>query len=192
MSQNLSPYIESGILELYALNDLPDDEKLGVERMLAMYPELRQELYAIELALENYAVSRGIKPPEHVETRLVGSLLNFDFPLIDPFSDYRNWLPLIQSFGELPLAEDGRHLKMLRCDEKVTQMLIVSTTDIEEETHVDEHESFLIVAGECKCTIGNKVRLMGAGDYMEIPLHELHDVTLVSEQVVAILQRVKV
>lgn len=192
MSPNLRPYIESGILELYALNDLPEDEKLGVERMIAMYPELRQELHAIELALENYATSRGVKPPEHLEARIVGSLLNFDLPLINQFSDYRNWLPLIRSFGELPLAQDGRHLKVLRSDEKVTQMLIVSTTDIEEETHVDEHESFLIIEGECKCTIGHKVRLMGAGDYMEIPLHELHNVTLVSKQVVAILQRIKV
>ncbi len=198
---NLQPYIESGILELYALNVLADDETSGVERMIATYPELKQELEAIELALESYATSRWVKPSNYLEERIVESILNLkkekdlyitDLPLINRFSDYRNWLPLIKSFGKLSLGEDGKHFEVLRQDEKVTQMLVFSTTDVEEETHTDEQESFLILEGECKCTIGDKVRLMGAGDYMEIPLHELHDVTLVSEQVVAILQRVKV
>jgi mannose-6-phosphate isomerase-like protein (cupin superfamily) len=198
---NLQPYIDSGILELYALDALPDDEKKGVERMLTTYPQLKEELTAIELALENYAVSREITPPNYLEELVIESLLNLekekafdvdDLPLINRFSDYRNWLPLLKSFEELPLASDGRHLKVLRSDEKVTQILIISTTDIEEETHEDEHESFLILEGECKCTVGDKVRLMGAGDYMEIPLYELHDVTLVSKRVVAVLQRIKV
>ena len=198
---NLQPYIESGILELYALNVLADDEMSGVERMIATYPELKRELEAIELALESYAASRWVKPPNYLEERIVGSILNLekekslyiaDLPLINRFSDYRNWLPVVKNFAELSAGEDGKHFEVLRQDEKVIQMLVFSTTDIEEETHTDEQESFLILEGECKCTIGDKVRLMGAGDYMEIPLHELHDVTLVSKQVVAILQRIKV
>ncbi len=115
-----------------------------------------------------------------------------NLPFINRFSDYRNWLPLVKNFGELPLAEDGRHLKILQQDEKITQILIVSTTNIEEETHEDEYESFLILSGSCKCTIGENVRLMATGDYMEIPLHKPHDVELISDSVVAILQRVKV
>ncbi|MES2653158.1 MAG: cupin domain-containing protein [Bacteroidota bacterium] len=185
---NLKPYIESGILELYALNSLANDERRGVERMLATYPELKHELDAIEFALENYAKATSVKPPDYLKERIVESL----FPLINRFADYKNWLPLIKGFDEVSLAEDGRYLKILRHDERVTQILIVSTTDIEEETHEDEYESFLILEGECRCTIGDKLTLMAPGDYMEIPLHEPHDVELVSERVIAILQRVKV
>lgn len=197
---NLKPYIESGILELYALNSLPDDELRGVERMLAMYPELRKELDAIEMALENYAEATKVNPPEYVKESVVGSLLNLEkekqmnsenLPLINRFTDYKNWLSFVGSFGELRLGEDGKHLKVLRHDNEVVQMLVVSTTDIEEETHENEYESFLILEGECKCKVGDKLTLMGAGDYMEIPLHQPHDVELISEKVVAILQRIK-
>lgn len=197
---NLKSYIESGIIERYVLNDLPVNEKRGVERMLHTYPELREELNAIELALQSYATSQKITPPHYLQEQVIKSLLNFekekamdieDLPLINRFSDFKNWLPMVERLGELPLADDGRCIKILRCDEQVTQILIVSTTDIEEETHENEYESFLILSGACKCTIGNNVRLMEAGDYMEIPLHALHDVALVSESVVAILQRIK-
>ncbi|MBC7616231.1 MAG: cupin domain-containing protein [Pedobacter sp.] len=197
---NLKSYIESGIIEWYVLNDLPVDEKRGFERMLRTYPELREELNAIELALQSYATSQKIMPPHYLQEKVVKSLLNLekekamdieDLPLIDRFSDYKNWLPMVERLGELPLADDGRCVKILRCDEQVTQTLIVSTTDIEEETHEDEYESFLILSGACKCTIGDNIRFMEAGDYMEIPLHMLHNVALVSESVVAILQRIR-
>jgi mannose-6-phosphate isomerase-like protein (cupin superfamily) len=197
---NLKPYIESGILELYALNSLPDEEKMGVERMLATYPELRAELNGIERALESYATSRWVKPADHLEKLVIDSLENLakekimdpnDLPLINRFADYKNWLPLFENFEDLSL-ENGRHVKVLRHDEKVTQMLIVSTTDIEEETHQAEYESFLILSGQCKCTVGDQVRLMGPGDFMEIPLDEVHDVSLVSPKVMAILQHIKI
>lgn len=183
---NLKPYIESGILELYVLNSLSNDERRGVERMLAMYPELKQELDAIESALESYAKVASVKPPDYLKERIIDSL----FPLINCFADYKNWLPLLKGLEEFPLGEDGRYLKILRQDQHVTQMLIVSNTDIEEEIHEDEYESFLVLEGECKCKIGDKLTFMGAGDYMEIPLHETHEVELLSKRVVAILQRI--
>ena len=185
---NLKPYIDSGILELYAVNSLTNDERKGVERMLAMYPELKQELDAIELALESYAKATSIKPPDYLKERIVGSL----FPLINSSSDYRNWLSFAKDLEERSLDKEGRYLKVLRQDSHVTQLLIISTTDIEEEIHEDEYESFLILEGECRCKIGDKLTHMSAGDYMEIPLHQTHDVELVSERVVAILQRINV
>ncbi|RZK37358.1 MAG: cupin domain-containing protein [Pedobacter sp.] len=198
---NLRAYIDSGVLELYAINSLSEQESKDVEAMLARFPELRKELLSIENALESYAKSRWIAPPSHLEDIVVSSLLNLEkekamdltnLPLINRFSDYKNWLPLVQSFGNLSIGEDGRFVKVLRHDDRVTQMLIVSTTDIEEEVHDDEHESFLILSGDCRCTIGNNERLMKAGDFMDIPLYEEHDVKLVSETVMAILQRVKI
>ena len=114
-----------------------------------------------------------------------------DLPVINRFSDHKDWLQMLEGLTEVQLDERGRWIKVLRQNEQITQMLIVSTTDIEEETHENEYESFLILSGACKCTIGNNVTLMEAGDYMEIPLHLAHDVALASERVVAILQRIK-
>ncbi|RZK01680.1 MAG: hypothetical protein EOO43_24080 [Flavobacterium sp.] len=198
---NLRAYIDSGVLELYALNSLSEQESKDVETMLVKFPELRRELVSIENALEYYAKSRWVSPPSQLEDIVVSSLLNLekekamdiaDLPLINRFSNYKNWMPLVQSFGDLSVGKDGKFVKVLRHDDRVTQMLIVSATDIEQEVHVDEYESFLILAGDCRCTVNNNVRMMKTGDFMDIPLHQEHDVKLVSETVMAILQHVKI
>jgi mannose-6-phosphate isomerase-like protein (cupin superfamily) len=198
---NIKAYIESGILEQYVIGTLSEAERIEVQVCLATYEQLRKELERIETTLENYAFKNAVSPPSRLKERFLESIANLelekqmklsDLPLINKYSDYKNWLKLIENFGNLPLGEDGRHISMLRQDDKVTQMLIVSTTDIEQETHLMEHESFLILEGECKCTIGDQTRLMCAGDFMQIPLFEPHDVQLKSAKVTAILQLVKV
>lgn len=55
-------YIESGILELYVLGQLNDQEQREVEAMAAKYPEVKQEIEAIEIAMEQYAMARSIEP----------------------------------------------------------------------------------------------------------------------------------
>jgi mannose-6-phosphate isomerase-like protein (cupin superfamily) len=198
---NIKTYIESGILELYVMGQLSETESTEVAYYLDIYPELAKELEQIEIALENYALQNAIKPSQGIKQQLFDSITNLqledemdlaNLPFINKHSDYKNWLKLIADFGKLPLGEDGRHIRVLRHDEEITQMLIVSTTDIEQEVHLIEHESFLILEGECRCTIGDEVRLMSAGDFMQIPLFENHDVQLISPQVTAILQRVRI
>lgn len=50
--------IESGILELYVLGRLSDQEKAAVERMRSRFPEVQAELSKVELAME--AVDRKL------------------------------------------------------------------------------------------------------------------------------------
>ena len=92
----------------------------------------------------------------------------------------------------MPSFEDGKSVKVLRHDDRVSQMLVVSMTDIAQETHENEYESFLILEGECKCVVGEDIRFMKAGDFMPIPLHALHHVEVLSNSVTAILQHVAV
>jgi mannose-6-phosphate isomerase-like protein (cupin superfamily) len=197
---NLKPYIESGILELYVLGVLAIGEKMGVERMISVYPELRIELQSIEEALENYAFSNAIKPNAKLKHTILASIANTkqesemavgNLPLINKFTDYKNWLKLMDEVGPITL-ENGLFLKELRHDEQVLQSFIVAAVNIPEETHALEHESFLILEGQVNCIINGKSNLMGPGDFMAIPLNEPHDVILLSNQVTAILQRVKI
>jgi quercetin dioxygenase-like cupin family protein len=197
---NLKPYIESGILELYVLGVLAIGEKMGVERMISVYPELRIELQSIEEALENYAFSNAIKPNAKLKHTILASIANTkqesemavgNLPLINKFTDYKNWLKLMDEVGPITL-ENGLFLKELRHDEQVMQSFIVAAVNIPEETHALEHESFLILEGQVNCIINGKSNLMGPGDFMAIPLNEPHDVILLSNQVTAILQRVKI
>ncbi len=85
-----------------------------------------------------------------------------------------------------------RSVEILTHTEELTQMLLVSSTDFDWETHDDVDESFLILSGEALCTIGDKTTLMATGDFMAVPLHVPHSVKLVSPVVTAILQRQKI
>ena len=197
---NLQPYIASGILELYVLDLLSQAEKIGVERMLKVYPILREEVLAIESALENYARINAIPPSKKLEkeiTEIVNNLsieqhISFEqLPRINEYSNYLNWLPLIEPIKPNKI-DDGIFNKVLQHKEQITQVLVVSEINIPEEIHDDELESFLILEGNCECIVSGKSRFMGPGDFMAIPLYEPHDVIVKSKQVIAILQRVKI
>ncbi|RZJ82508.1 MAG: cupin domain-containing protein [Flavobacterium sp.] len=196
---NLQPYIASGILELYVLDLLSPDEKLGVERMLKVYPILKQEVLEIENALEHYANANAIQPSKKLENDMLEIVKNLtieqeislsQLPVINQHSNYLNWMPLLEQVKPVQLT-DGIFNKVLQHNDQITQVLVVSEINIPEEIHEDEHESFLILEGNCECIVNGKSRFMGPGDFMEIPLHEPHDVILKSKQVTAILQRVK-
>ena len=67
---NIHEYISSGILEAYALGELSETECREVERNLARYPELRDELALIEEAQEKLLMQAAIKPRAFVKDNL--------------------------------------------------------------------------------------------------------------------------
>lgn len=196
----IKAYLESGILELYVLDQLSFSERIGVEEMIFNYPVLKNELAEIELALENFATVNAVMPAANLADITINNILKSEneqfndfneLPLIHKFSDAKKWLDLINEI-EMPPADNGKAVKVLRHDDRVCQMLVISSTDIEQETHENEYESFLILKGECKCVVGSEIRMMKAGDFMPIPLHALHHVEILGESVTAILQHVTV
>jgi anti-sigma-K factor RskA len=73
--EDIKAYIESGILELYALGDVTRDEKLQVEEMISKHPAIKAELEEIERSMEAYAAENAIEPPEALRNRTLNSLL---------------------------------------------------------------------------------------------------------------------
>lgn len=63
---NITDYISSGILEAYVLGDLSEQERREVEQNLSLYPELRNELAAIEEAQERFVMKTAISPKASV------------------------------------------------------------------------------------------------------------------------------
>jgi len=63
-------YIETGILELYVLGQLNVREQKEVEQMAADFPEIREEINAIEIAMEMYAISHAIEPTLGLEKQI--------------------------------------------------------------------------------------------------------------------------
>ncbi len=73
--EDIKAYIESGILELYVLGDLSQDEKIQVEEMASMHPTVKAEIAEIERALEAYATENAIAPPQHLREKILNSLI---------------------------------------------------------------------------------------------------------------------
>ncbi|MCB0697190.1 MAG: anti-sigma factor [Chitinophagaceae bacterium] len=73
---NIKEYIESGILEAYVLGALTEDERIGVESDIALYPELAAELAAIEEAMLNLAQDQAVPPPAFMQEQIWEALDN--------------------------------------------------------------------------------------------------------------------
>jgi len=68
-------YIETGILELYALGDVTPEERLQVEEMLVKYPAIKAELNEIEKAIEQYASANAVAPSDNQRDKILNSLV---------------------------------------------------------------------------------------------------------------------
>lgn len=85
-------YIESGILELYVLGQLDAQEQAEVEAMATKYPEVKQEIEAIEIAMEQYALQHAVKPAADLESKILAQISQaptqspIEEPAIIPFN----------------------------------------------------------------------------------------------------------
>lgn len=196
--EELRKFLDSGLLELYLIGALGSEEVSFVEKMRKLHPVVDSELAAIEAFLESDAIRNAVNPSAEMNAKMESIFGSFEkeqkrqltaLPLISAFSSADAWLEMIAPL--LPKAQQQeRFEKMLRHENGVTQVLVISSTDIEEEVHEDLDESFLILKGTCVCTIGSNSFNMGPGDFMQIPLYLPHTVRITSESVTAILQRV--
>ena len=73
--ENIQDYIESGILELYALGELSAAEQAAVEAQAARYPEVRAELVQVQAALGLYAEAHALTPPAAMRERVLGHVM---------------------------------------------------------------------------------------------------------------------
>ncbi len=71
---NIQEYISSGKLESYVLGHLTPGEEKEVELLAAQHPEIRQEIDAIEVALEAYTESYAKTPSPSVKSRILKSI----------------------------------------------------------------------------------------------------------------------
>lgn len=68
---NKEQFLNTGLLEQFALGLTDPEESAVVEQYLGEFPELRDELYAMQEALENYAKQYAISPPDAVKQNIM-------------------------------------------------------------------------------------------------------------------------
>lgn len=67
-------YIESGIIERYVLGAVSDQERREVECMCAIYPELKEELLAVQATIESYVESIAVQPPVELKAKIFSAI----------------------------------------------------------------------------------------------------------------------
>ena len=90
-------YIESGVLELFVFGKLNATEEQEVLKNATQYPEIKAELNRIEVAFEQYALSKGIVPPPGTLTNIlrktgVSSAATTSVPTAGASSNLMNYL----------------------------------------------------------------------------------------------------
>ncbi|MEO8414126.1 MAG: anti-sigma factor [Ginsengibacter sp.] len=71
---NKENIISSGLLELYALELSSPEETVEVEKALQHYPEIKQELEAIEMSLESYALAHSVEPSPFLKDNILSHI----------------------------------------------------------------------------------------------------------------------
>ncbi len=197
---DIQAYIQSGILEEYCLGLLSPQEEVVLLTTCAEHPELQLALGDMQKALMGYTSAHASVPPAGLEEHIWQAINNKTkeqnislnhLPLIDRYSDHTKW---IEAMAPLLPGDDNTEpiFHELRNDNGVQQYLVVADADVPGEVHVDECERLLILSGMCECNIGENVVRLGPGGFLEIPLHVLHSIKLMTPRVTAILQRVAV
>ncbi|MEH0158242.1 anti-sigma factor [Limibacter armeniacum] len=83
----IEDYIASGILELYVLGDLNENEMKEVEEMRKKHPAIAQEIERIEADFLHISQKNSVKAPEHIKHQILSKIKNTEGKTI----------PLIQS-----------------------------------------------------------------------------------------------
>ncbi len=71
---DISNYIASGVLELYVNGLLSEPEKREVEALADQYPEIKQEIFHIEEALEAYAMAHRTTPKRNMKQAILDKI----------------------------------------------------------------------------------------------------------------------
>ena len=200
--KDLKTLMESGILELYVSGNATPAEVTLVEEMAASSIEIQDELAAISDALELLAMNNSVTPGPAVKPFLMAAidyterLKNGEAPSVPPNlhehsspNDFSSWLDR----PDMTLPEDFEefHAKIIGYTPQAITAIAWIKSMAPQEVHDDEHEKFLILEGTCDITIDSKVHHLTPGDYLSIPLHAAHHVTVTSSYPCkVILQRV--
>lgn len=71
---DIKAYIETGILESYALGHCSKEEAAEVEAMCVQFPELKEELTAVQSSIESYARFHAKAPAAKVKNNIMAAI----------------------------------------------------------------------------------------------------------------------
>jgi anti-sigma-K factor RskA len=70
---DIKEYLDSGVIEMYVLDQLSDAEREAVEKLASQYPEIRAEIAEVEEAMGTYHTMEGLTPPDHILSNIMAA-----------------------------------------------------------------------------------------------------------------------
>jgi mannose-6-phosphate isomerase-like protein (cupin superfamily) len=194
--------MDTGIIEAYCLGLVSADQADEIMRLSEQYAEIRDEILAVEFALQSYAV---VSPRPYLKQTIMKRLsllrkeasLELDnLPLLHRHSNYHAWNKVLKDFKP-DSHEDGLSIKIVKKSRGYQLCIIWLYDEVTENGHDETSfsESFLILEGTCTCKLGSEIIHLHAGDYVSIPPNTWHTIRNISEglgYVKALVQRHRV
>ncbi|MEO5582177.1 MAG: anti-sigma factor [Saprospiraceae bacterium] len=90
-------YIESGRLEEYVLGLGTSDLMQEIECMSRVFPEIKNEIFALQLSLEKYALLTAVTPGPELKAKIFNSLSNDSMTSISPDKSTEKTSPSISA-----------------------------------------------------------------------------------------------
>lgn len=194
----------SGLLEMYILGCLPEEERAAVEEVILQDTAIRNEVCSMSDALERQLFSGSVEPDVTVRPFLMATVDYIDRlekgeepespPLVEKGSlaaDFLRWTgrPDLQA----PASFDAFHARIIGNTREALTAIAWLRYGAPSEVHHMQSERFLVLEGSCTILVGATPHHLRAGDVFTIPLHETHAVQVTSETPCkVILQRVNV
>jgi mannose-6-phosphate isomerase-like protein (cupin superfamily) len=188
---SVEEFIRTGILEIYVMGAATSEEAASVERMAAIYPEVREELATISQTMEAYAMAHAVKPKATLKPLVLATInylerINQGEPVTEPpilsansrADDYAEWLNRPDMV--MPPDSEAIYVKIIGATPTTTTAIVWMTGMAENEVHHQEFERFLILEGSCAITTNDETHALNPGDYFAIPLHVKHHVKVTS------------
>ena len=193
--------LDSGILELYVAGMTTAEESREVEMAAASDAAIMEEISAISVSLEKYALENAVDPnpifkPFLLATidyteRLKSGETPANPPILSELStieEYTNWLTRPDMLA--PATEEF-YAKIIGFTPAAVTAIVWLKDYAPQEVHDNEYEKFLVVEGSCNIIVENEINSLKAGDYFAIPLHKTHMIKVTSAiPCKVILQRV--
>ena len=188
--KDLNQYIETGILELFVMGMLSKEEAIEVEALAVNHPGIREEIAAIEDAQEEMAGLAAMHPPAHIKANLLAAIEEIETqtkaegnaPFLSSHTTIEDFSPWINDPKNVApeTYEDPYFIPLTANTEGITAMVWIRE-NIPSEVHTDVLEKLFILEGTCDVEFGGQVNSLKAGDYLSIPLHVAHTVTITSD-----------
>ncbi|WP_192821036.1 cupin domain-containing protein [Rufibacter sp. LB8] len=190
--ESLTTFLESGLLELYAMGATSPEETQTVEQMVAQHPAAKAELEAITQSLEAYAMTHAVEPNQTVKPLFLATIDYMDrmqkgeVPVSPPelgphttVADFEPWLSRPEL--NVPDLSEDIYVKIIGYTPAATTAIVWLKSVAPQEIHHDELECFFILEGTCTITVEDQPHYLKPGDFFAIPLYKTHSVQVTSE-----------